>query len=162
MPYLNVTIIKPDPNGTIIFDVSNGVANKTQIGFSKEWSTRWRTAKGGGCPSWIDEMVVGKDRTVVGKTNVHPTQAPAVASSSRSSRDVVVIFLDADGDEKNRVIYPYVYVAASHDSPGLDRITGLNIPVADELWFSSKAVDDPVVVKAEADCNHSLDSLKRG
>jgi hypothetical protein len=156
MSFTNITVIHPDPNGTPIYDVSNGVDKKVQIGFSKDWSTRWRAAKAGGCPSWIDQIVVGKNLDVLNKTSVRAAQNVAVASSSKSSRDVVVILLDADGAESNRTVCPYVYVAASHGSGVSDNITGQDIPIADELWFSSKIVDDPIVAKAEADCNHSL------
>ena len=156
MPFPNITVIDPLPDGTPIYDVSNGVDKKKLVGYSNNWSVRWRLAKKGGCPSWIDQIVVGNNKDVLKKTRVRATQVPAVASSSKSSRDVVALFLDGDGDEDHRVVCPFVYVAKSHDSGITDQITGKNIPVADELWFSSKAVDDPIVADAEADCNHAL------
>jgi len=158
MPFANITVVDPLPDGTPIYDVSGGVDKKEKVGFSNNWSVRWRLAKKGGCPSWIDEIVVGTSQEVLKRSKVRANQVPAIASSSFSSRDVVAIFLDEDGDEDRRVIYPFVYVSKSHDSGKPDVITGENKPVADELWFSSKAVDDPIVMKAEADCNHKLDS----
>jgi hypothetical protein len=159
MSFVNITIVDPLPSGTPIYDVSKGTDDKHKhfVGLSNNWSTRWRLEKKGGCPSWIDEIVIGANAAVLKKTKVRPTQVPAVASSSMSSRDVLAIFLDGEGDEDHRVIYPFVYVPKSHSSERTDSITGMKRPVADELWFSSKAVDDPLVEKLEADCNHPLE-----
>ncbi len=156
MSVLNITIVKPLPDGTPIFDVSSGVSKKQLAGYSNKWSTRWRPPQKGGCPSWIDQIIVAKDRSTLKKAKVQPNGSPAVASSSKSSRDVVAITLNDDGDEAARSVWAYLYVAKSHDSGVKDHITGLNIPIADELWFSSKPVDDPIVAAAEAECNHAL------
>jgi hypothetical protein len=156
VPFINITVVEPLPDGTPIYDVSGGVEKGQLVGFSKNWSTRWRLAKKGGCPSWIDQIVIGQNKDVLKKTRVRATQVPAIASSSKSSRDVVAIFLDMEGDEDHRGIFPFVYVSKFHDSGVPDKITGKNIPIADELWFSTKAVDDPIVEKAEAECNHAL------
>ena len=156
MAFSNITVVNPLPDGTPIFDVSDGVDKKRPVGLSNNWSVRWRVAKKGGCPSWIDQIVIADDPSVLKKTTVRAVQVPAIASSSKSSRDVIAIFLDADGDEATRTVVSFVYVAKSHDSGIPDRITGKNIPIADELWFSSRPVNDKVVTDAEAECNHSL------
>jgi hypothetical protein len=162
MGFLNITIVIPNPNGTPIFDVSSGVDKKKQIGLSLDWSTRLRaSANKGGCPSWIDQIVVAKDLATAKSTRVRAVQAVGIASSSFSSRDVVAIFLDKDGNEDKRGIYPFVYVATSHLSDTKDRITGEPIPIADEMWFSFSAVNDPKVVQAEGDCNHALESRRQ-
>src|SRR5262249_12593648 len=123
MPGVNVTIIGPSlPHGSRIYDVTDGVDKKKPLGISINWSTRWRASAGkGGCPSWIDQIVVAKDSKTANSTTVEAPQRIGIASSSFSSRDVVAILLDKNGNEDTRVIYPYVYVAEFHDSEEYDQ-----------------------------------------
>lgn len=156
MPFMNVTVVDPLRDGTPIYDVSDGVEHKRKIGFSNNWSVRWRVPNKGGCPSWIDQIVVGQNPEVLARTVVQAVQMPAVASSSMSSRDVIAIMLNEDGFEDTRKVIPYVYVGKYHSSGKPDQITSLPVPIADELWFSQKPVDDKAVLEAEGACNHSL------
>ena len=152
-----VTILDPlKPSGTPVYDVTAGVDKKEQLGVSVEWSTRWRPShKGEGCVSWIDHIVVAKDSTTANSTPVH-APGPAVASSSFSSRHVVAILLDQDGNEDARKTYPYVYVVDFHPSGRPDRNTGKDVPIADELWFSQTPVTHPNITKAENACTSLL------
>jgi hypothetical protein len=161
MGILNLTIVNPnDETGTPVYDVSRGVdpGDKKLIGVSRNWSTRLRaSADKGGCPSWIDQIVIAPNDATARKTTVKATQAAPIASSSFSSRDVVAIILNSDGNENQRAIFPYVYVAAFHDSGEIDKTTGKPIPIADELWFAQTPVNDKRVTDAEAECNHPLE-----
>jgi hypothetical protein len=158
MGFVNITIVDPNPDGTPIYDVSNGTGSKQLLGMSTDWSTRMRSSVSkGGCPSWIDQIVVAPDLKTCQATPIHTRPIPGIASSSFSSRDVLAIFVDKKGEEDHRAVYPYVYVAKSHSSIRIDPITGKPVPVADEMWFSSKPVNDTVVIAIEGMCNHALE-----
>lgn len=154
MPKFDITVIKPLPEGTPVYDVNSG--KPVLVGYSNSWNVRWRVAAKGGCPSWIDQIVVGANQEVLNRTNIRAVEVPSIASSSKSSRDVIATFLDEDGNEDRRALWPFVYVPRFKDSGVIDKNTGKDIPIALELWFSSRAVNDDLVLRAEGDCNHSL------
>lgn len=150
------TIAEPNlEDGTRIYDVSDGVANKQPLGFGSNWSTRLRLPGRGGCPSWIDQIVIAKDLTTANKRPLRAPQPHPVASSSFSSRDVVAIFLDQDGKENERKVYSFVYIVDFEPSEKIDPATNKPIPIVNEMWFSLSAVDDPKVRDAESNCEGS-------
>jgi hypothetical protein len=155
MGFMNITVVIPNPNGTIINEVDQSGKVIRALGVSLQWSTRFRpTADRGGCPSWIDQIAVAPDLASAGNSSIHlPSTIP---SSSLSSRDVVAITLNDSGVESGRKTYAYVYVAKRHNSTYTDPVTGKLIPIADEIWFAQGAVDNPIVFEAEGECNHTL------
>jgi|SRR5277367_5929090 len=125
------TLIKPAPNGTVVKKTDAfGSAERTYYSFS--WSTRNRTSSAG-CPQWIDRIVIGDtpEGARKGKDLVIPDQA--IASSSRSSRDVVAFHVDNDGKLKSILGFAAALVPKVSGSGA--------VPVADEMWLSKEEFD---------------------
>lgn len=116
-----------------------------------DWTSRVRKPGGGGCPQWIDYIVIGDALAHVVKARDQGllSDKMGVASSSASSHDLQVIYVDADGDIKKAFVVKNALIPATADIPQPDQ------PVAAEVWFCDQPFD-PVKTKIlalEAKCN---------
>lgn len=137
-------LIKPSPNGTVVKQTDAfGSAERTYYTFS--WSTRNRTSSVG-CPQWIDRIVIGDtpEGARKGKNLVIPDQT--VASSSRSSRDVVAFHVDKDGKLKGLLGFTAALVP---------KVSGFGaVPIAEELWLTTGEFDASTgIAQIEGQCS---------
>lgn len=143
------SIVLPSlPDGTPIYDVTAG--GHSRLGVSIDWNTRLRPGGHEGCPSWINEIVVADDATAARKAA--PLQQLPIASSSRSSRGVVVHFVDENGQPVKTEGIPFLFVPVVHGSNQIGT-DGEPLPIADEIWFSFEPITGGLITTVEHQCN---------
>lgn len=134
MATVNARIAFPASGGTPVFRI-NG--KKELIGLSADWNTRTRPqGRRAGCPSWIESIVVAQSFDAASKAK-KLKQTPGIASSSFSSRDVSVIHVDTNGQTTTEESVPFLFIPKFHLSTQEPGYEGIEVPVADEIWFSS-------------------------
>ena len=106
---------------------------------SRGWTARVRpSTRDDGSPQWIDTLVVSD--TVEG-ANAGAAKLPQnipAASSSPYSRDVLVTYVNENGDEIKRFTMPYLTASASRPNPG-----GASDRIADVLLISQDPIPTP-------------------
>ena len=116
---------------------------------SLKWSTRNRPRGAGGCPQWIDEVAIGVDLYTATLAASLVAGDTSIASSSRSSRQVNAVLVDAAGAVTGTK-YDYAFIPDG----------ALNIEngqlVADKLWLSTAPFDSSIVDPVETLCNVAL------
>ncbi|HTU44466.1 MAG TPA: hypothetical protein VMF91_05360 [Bryobacteraceae bacterium] len=135
--------------GTSVLEV-DGNGNPTGTSYvSRGWTTICRPAgRTDGCPQWISTLIVSA--TVAG-ANAGNSLLPAVAtvaSSSPSSRDVTVIYVDTNGNQISRFVKPFLFVPDSTPDP-----SGNGDEIANVIWISDVQIQTPAVTAAEQACN---------
>jgi len=139
-PSIGTTVKQVDADGNLIGGVFKAVS----------WSTRNRQVAGGGCPQWLDQIVISQtiDGARAGAGLVGPSSAGA--SSSSSSRDVIAIQVNNNGQEVTRFVVPYTLVGR-FAQPQKNQA----LPVAEELWFSNQPFNprNTQFLEAETACN---------
>src|SRR5215831_8884220 len=138
---MRLPIVNPLVDGTRVFEVNGN--DKTAIGFSTHWTVKTnRDAKPGlGCPSFIDQMVVGDtgEEARRAAAAVPLVQEPGVASSSFSSHHVKMIRLQPDGSQYVREV-ENLLVAKWFKNLCDQHPTATEIWVSDEPFLDQDAV----------------------
>lgn len=135
--------------GTSVLEVDSNGNPTGKVYVARYWNTRCRpTGRTDGCPQWIDTLIVAD--TVQGAQagrSLLPASVPA-ASSSPSSRDVTVIYVDSSGSKIRQFTKGYLFVPYS-TRPA----SGSGEAEANEMWISDVRIDRPEVAAAERQCN---------
>jgi hypothetical protein len=119
--------------GTPVKEVDeNGVTTgKTFV--SRAWNTHNRPKHSEeGCPIWIHTIIVADTLEAANSGKALLKNVATVASSSPSSRDVTVVYVDAEGKKLKEFKKPYLLV------PHSEVPAGATEPTAKEIWLSDK------------------------
>ncbi len=126
--------------------------------YSVSWNTRSRPSdRLDGCPQWIRYIAIGDTleaaQSALTNCLIADTQ---IASSSRSSKDLQVFYVDAEGDIKDTFVVKHALVPEVFSDSSQSQF-----PIAKKLWFGEQPFDPKLrlpngetVMELEYDCNH--------
>jgi hypothetical protein len=137
------------PNGTVVKEVDSDGNLTGRTFWTFNWNARPQT-RSEGCPQWIYQVVVGDSPDGAQSATALIPNDTSVASSSASSRDLVVLHVDGDGKPVEFFTVGYGLVPRFLNSP----VPKGQLPIAAELWLCNQPFNPKTtsVVGLEQQC----------